>query len=265
MNENKNSEKRSRMSQEDMPRSTLREALTIAEALRDSFAAKDASPLSIAKALNRSPKSSDWRYVTGAAVAYGLTDGAYNSSAISLSDLGRKITTPLDEEERDEALLEAVRRPTILKAFFDKYDGEKLPKDEIARNVLGSFGVPHDRTKEAWEIVKENARLTNLIEDIAGDPYIVIHPTRTNSYVKPSVFPNTTPTIPVKDIPTKVSQSSSIGELLLIPIVEGELGVAISQALQNKAWLKKELGKKIQAFIDAGREVEEELKKEMDM
>lgn len=258
---NNEEKKRERVSQEDMPRSTLREALTIAEALRDSFAAKDASPLSLAKALNRSPKSSDWRYVTGSAVAYGLTNGAYNSSSISLSELGKKITTPLDDEEREEALLEAVRRPTILKAFFEKYDGEKLPKDEIARNVLGSFGVPHDRTKEAWEIVKENARFVNLIEDIAGDPYVVIHPTRTMSYEKP-IKPQNNALGASKEIPLRNHQSSSLGELLLIPIVEGQLGVAISQELQNKAWLEKELGKKIQAFIDAGREVEKELKKE---
>ncbi len=74
--------KRSRVSPSDIPRYSLREALTIAQAITDNFAGQPTSPLQVAMSLNKSPTSSGWRYLSGAATGYGLTSGSYNAEKI---------------------------------------------------------------------------------------------------------------------------------------------------------------------------------------
>lgn len=169
-----NEPKKSReyISQGDMPRCSLADTLVLAKSLRDSFASKGTTPINLAQAVNRSPSSSAWRILTGAAVAYGITSGAYNSSEISLTPLGDKIVNPTEDGADSVALLQAALRPSILKAFYEKYDGQKLPKDDIGKNVLRQFGVPQERTNEAWEVMLENAKLLNILMDVSGSQYI---------------------------------------------------------------------------------------------
>ena len=105
-------------------------------------------------------------------MAYGLTDGAYNASEISLTNLGDKIVNPTEDGEDSVGLLEAALRPSILKAFYEKYDGAKLPKEDIGKNVLHQLGVPQERTNEAWGVVIENAKLLDILTDVNGGQYI---------------------------------------------------------------------------------------------
>ncbi len=161
-----------KFSQGNLPRVTLQETLALANSLRDNFAAKSATPIDLAKSLNRSPSSSDWRYVTGAAVAYGLTSGGYNATSISLTELGRKIVRPEGEGEDKTALVQTALKPQILKDFYTRYDKNKFPRDEIAKNVLISMGVPDVRANEALKIVKENGQFTGILIDVKGELYI---------------------------------------------------------------------------------------------
>lgn len=82
------SQKAKRVSQSDIPRRSLREALTVAQALTDSFASSPTAPHQIAMSLEISPTSSSWRDLTGATVAYGLTKGGYNSDKLHWNNLG---------------------------------------------------------------------------------------------------------------------------------------------------------------------------------
>ena len=66
----------------------------------------------------------------------------------------------------------ALIRPTILKAFYEKYDGSKFPNIDIAKNVLRQLGVPHDRTEEAVKIVIENAKYTGIMTEVGGNQFI---------------------------------------------------------------------------------------------
>ena len=169
---NENEKKFNKMSQGDMPRFPLKEAITIAETLRDNFASQDASPIDLAKSVGRSPTSSSWRFLTGAAVAYGLTTAAYNATSIALTPLGDQIVNPTEEGADKEGLMTALIRPTILKAFYEKYDGSKFPNIDIAKNVLRQLGVPHDRTEEAVKIVIENAKYTGIMTEVGGNQFI---------------------------------------------------------------------------------------------
>lgn len=167
-----NDKKVDRLPQSLIPRVTLKEALSLAEALRDNFAAKSATPLDLAKSLNRSPSSSDWRYLTGASTAYGLTTGAYNAAEVILTEMGRKIVMPTEEGEDKKLLIKSALNPQLLKQFYERYDRNKFPRDDIAKNVIVSMGVPQYRADEALKIIKANGLFIGIIVDIGGNNYI---------------------------------------------------------------------------------------------
>lgn len=167
-----NDRKTNRMSQGEMPRATLKEAMVLSKALVDEFAGEGATPIDLAEAVKRSPSSSAWRFLTGAAVAYGLIDSGYNSRTISLTSLGKKLHMPLDEIEGRAALLTAVLTPSIPKQFYEKYDRNKLPSENIAKNVLRQVGVLHDRLDEAYSIILSNAEFAGITKNLSGSKYI---------------------------------------------------------------------------------------------
>jgi predicted nucleotide-binding protein len=174
MADDANATKQTKVSQADLPALNLASARRVAEGLHDQFAGKSAAPHDLALALNISPTSSSWRVLTGAAVAYGLTQGGYNAQEISLGELGRRIVAPTEEGEDDRALAEAALKPRVLREFFTKYDRAKFPRDDIAKNVLASFSVPKDRLDKALEIVKDNGRLIGAIRDTKTGPFVAL-------------------------------------------------------------------------------------------
>ena len=83
-------EKRVYFKQADFPQSTLQQAQRIASALIDNFAGDSGSPPDVALSLGISPTSSGWQTLTGASIAYGLSDGGINASVIKLTSLGKR-------------------------------------------------------------------------------------------------------------------------------------------------------------------------------
>ena len=166
--------KQSRLLQTACPSVKLAEALAVPQAIKDNFAGQATAPLLVAEACGVTPASSNWRVLTGAAVAYGLTNGAYNSKEISITPLGERIVAPLIEGDSEIALREAALKPTILSEFYHQYDRNKLPKVEIAYNVLQKKGVPAERLENAWNILRANATRTNMLRVIGGNEYIYL-------------------------------------------------------------------------------------------
>jgi len=164
--------KQVRVSQNACPHHTLEEALKIPQAIKESFAGRPADPLLLAQACGYKPASSVWRTLTGSAIAYGLTDGGYNSKEITISPLGERVVSPLIEGDEVAALVEASLRPSVLNDFFTQYDRNKLPREDIAKNVLVSKGVPSERVDVVYDIIRANGRLTNTIQIISGSEYV---------------------------------------------------------------------------------------------
>ena len=80
-------QKQVRIPQGRCPLFSLEDALRIPQAIRQELAGQATVPMMVAKACNISPTSSQWRYLSSAAVAYGLTTGAYNAKEIGLTPL----------------------------------------------------------------------------------------------------------------------------------------------------------------------------------
>lgn len=171
--ETKPKAKRTRRSQSDVPRHSLREALTVAQAITDNFASQPTTPHQIAMALGISPTSSAWRTLTGAAVAYGLTTGAYGSEKIGLQELGRRATAPTEEGDDTKAKAEAALKPKTFAQFFSKYHRNKFPPDNIAKNVLQhDFSIPLDRVDDVLATIKDNGAFVGFIHQTKTGPFV---------------------------------------------------------------------------------------------
>jgi predicted nucleotide-binding protein len=161
----KSDEKRVYFRQSDFPQTSLQQAQKLAAALVDNFAGDSASPPDVAFAIGNSPTSSVWQSLAGASIAYGLTDGGVNASMMKLTSLGKRLVAPEEEGDDVAARREAILKPRILREFFEKYRRAKLPNEVIAVNVLKSLGLPVDRAKTAFEIIKSNGQYAGIIRE----------------------------------------------------------------------------------------------------
>ncbi|WP_444996416.1 hypothetical protein [Aliikangiella sp. IMCC44359] len=164
--------KRSYLKQSDVPRTSLDEALRVPKAILEQYAGEATTPFNVAKAIDLDPKGSQMKVITGSAIAFGLTEGGAQSSSISITELAKTILRPLDEGADLAARKEAILKPRIFGEFLNKYDTHTFPRDDIARNVLISMGVPDDQAEDVRRRIEESAQSMGFIETIKGKKYI---------------------------------------------------------------------------------------------
>jgi len=178
--------KRKYLSQADVPTFSLAKALRVPQALADNYGKSPTRPLRVAEAVGTLPLSSNFRALTGASIAYGLTDGGYNAELISLTSLGRRIVAPTIEGDELAAKREALLKPRVIRDFLTKYNGSRLPTDQIARNVLEELGVPRDRTSGTLHLIIESAKEVGFLRDLKGQIYVDLEGTPTGTIVGPT-------------------------------------------------------------------------------
>lgn len=114
------------------------------------------------------PTSGTFRTLTGASVAYGLTEGGAQADEIALSDLGRRVVAPTHEGDDIAAKREALVKPRVVREFLDKYDSAQLPRNDIGRNVLETMGVPESATERTLKLIVDSAGELGLLTEIHG-------------------------------------------------------------------------------------------------
>lgn len=165
-------QRRPRVSQADVPRIPLSQALRVPRALADHYAKQPAKPLDVAAALDMSPTSGPFRELCGAAVGYGLTDGGPNATQIGLTSVGSRVVAPLEEGDDLAALRQAVLVPSVQKQFLEKYDGNALPAEHIAMNVLEALGVPREAVTRVFGVIVQNAEHVGFLKKIKDKTYV---------------------------------------------------------------------------------------------
>ncbi len=160
--------KRVRVSQSDVPAYSLDDALRVVNAISNEYGKQPTRPVDVATALQMLPTAGPFKMLTGAAVAYGITDGGAQAEMIDLTDLGRRIVAPTEEGDDLAARREALLRPRVVREFLQKYDGSPLPSHAIALNVLESLGVPRERAAKTHDLIVSSAEKLGLLNDING-------------------------------------------------------------------------------------------------
>lgn len=173
------------VSQSDLPRMDLDEALRIPRALNDQYAGQPATPLEVGEAINVQPTTGTFRMLAGASVAYGLTEGTAYAEKIALTALGRRIVAPTEDGDEVTATREAFLKPRITHDFLTKYDGSPLPTDQIAKNVLATMGLPRERGDEALKVIYETADSLGMLVNINGKKYVKLQGAATRRIISP--------------------------------------------------------------------------------
>jgi len=160
------------VSQSDVPANSLEQAVRIAQAIADNYGKAPTRPLRVAEALGMSPGSGHFRMLCGSAIAYGLTEGGYNTEQIALTPLGRRIVAPTREGDDFAARREALLRPRVIREFLSRYNGSRLPAEPIARNVLEEMEVPSTKTADVFALIVESATELGLLRELKGQKYV---------------------------------------------------------------------------------------------
>ncbi|HEY8938163.1 MAG TPA: TIR domain-containing protein [Cyclobacteriaceae bacterium] len=166
--------KRTYIKQSDVPLMSLDEALRIPQAILDHYAGKPSQPIYVAKALNIDPNGSQFKFITGAAIGYGLIEGGAQASAISLTELAKRILRPKVDGTDITAKREAVLMPRIFKDFLTTYDSHPFPRQDIAINVLEDMGVPREKAEEVLQRIESSATSVGFLEEIKGKLYVAL-------------------------------------------------------------------------------------------
>jgi len=165
---------RTKLSQMDVPAYSLEQCLRVPEAIIANYARRPTAPLKVAQAMNIQPKSSNFRMLTGAAIAYGLIKGGAQAPQIELLPLAVRILRPTKDGDEKTARREALLRPKVVGQFLRNYDGNLLPREDIAKNVLVEMGVPDDRSGLVLESILAGARQVGFVQSIKGKEYIYL-------------------------------------------------------------------------------------------
>jgi len=174
--------RRDPIKQSILPHYSLKRSLDVAKAICDNYASKETPPHIVAQAVGYSPTSYNWRLLSGAATAYGLTNGAYKSKGISVTELGQAIIMSTEPGQKEKSLIEAALKPKVLHDFFTKYNRQKFPQKEFAVNVLKTImNVPPERANEIYELIKETGEFVGIITDTKSGKYVSLDIISTSS------------------------------------------------------------------------------------
>ena len=133
-------QKRTYIKQSDVPLMSLDDALRIPQTILDNYAGKATAPLYVAKALNIDPKGAQFRFITGAAISYGLIDAGAQSTAIGITELTKRILRPKQEGSDLVARREAVLLPRVFKDFSYDLRRTCFPKTRHCSKCFGRNG-----------------------------------------------------------------------------------------------------------------------------
>ena len=144
--------------------------------------------------------------------SYGLTVGGYKDELIILTELGRSIVAPKNNQEYESALMEAAFTPVIFEKIYKVLGGKILPADPHMINLLErEFKLPSQISKECLGILKSNGIFTGLIKETI-DGLFVVDGALSPVFASPSIDANL---VPSRDL-VNTSKSSAAEQILVV-------------------------------------------------
>lgn len=156
----------------EFPKDSFEEALQVAQAIEDKNSGNPLPPQEVAIALDRSPGSSAFRILLSSSNKYGLTTGSFNTPRIAITDLGKDIVEPKDEDSRKDATGNSSLKPEMFSKVFNYYKGKKVPEKSFFSNTLvRDFGVPKKHADIFVNVFMANMKYLGLVKDTTTGPW----------------------------------------------------------------------------------------------
>jgi hypothetical protein len=72
---------------------------------------------------------------------------------------------------------EALLRPRVVRDFLTRYNGSRVPTEQIARNVLEEMNGPAAKTGDVLALIVDGARELGLLREVKGQIYVDLEST----------------------------------------------------------------------------------------
>lgn len=180
--------------QAKFPRHSVEKALRIPLAIYEQNAGKPCTVKEAAVFTGATGVSGNFNVEVSSAKKYGFLEGS-GDGKIALQDRARRAIAPQTENDRRDALREAVLNAADLAEVYSHYRGENLPDDEFIRNALTDrFKIPADKVPEFLEVFYESVRAAELLDE-SGERRRLIDVGRDESHrvASPSVAKSAVP------------------------------------------------------------------------
>jgi hypothetical protein len=141
------------------PSITIGDAIDFTTKLREALGKGPYSRDEAAKALGHAKLSGPAARKVAALVHYGLlerTGNAYNQTK-----LAQDIIKPLSDDQKNQAMVTAVRSPRLFEKLLQKYAGQALPT--MLQNVIIREGVSESAANEVVRLFTESIKFSGLL------------------------------------------------------------------------------------------------------
>ena len=146
------------------PRHTVEQALRIPEAILQQNAGNPATPNEAVLFAGGAKLSGPWRVEISSAKKYGFL--RLDGSHLVVEERARKALVPQNENDRRDALRDAVLSAPDISEVYKFYRGEALPDQQFLVNALTDrFGIPADKIDEFLDVFLRSLRAANLLDE----------------------------------------------------------------------------------------------------
>lgn len=145
------------------PAVTLEDALRIPLAIKTNNGGNPWSPDQIGQSVGFKSNRTEFFYLAGGSVAYGLTIGGWKAEKIELSPLGRDVVYPPNPQVEHAKKIEAFLSIEVFKKVLEHYKGSDLPEMKYLANTLErDFAIPPEQHEDFSKIFKANCEFLKI-------------------------------------------------------------------------------------------------------
>jgi hypothetical protein len=155
------------------PRHDVEKALRIPQALYDQNGGKPATANDAVKFSGGTSASGQWRLEISSAKKYGFLE-ATDEDTVAPTERARRAIAPQAENDRLDAIREAVLAAPEISDVYNHYRGENMPDEQFFVNALTDrFKLPPDKVPEFLTIFNTDMHSAELIDEAGERPRFV--------------------------------------------------------------------------------------------
>lgn len=145
------------------PGENLESAVKLLHQVKDAVGFGTASRETIARAAGYSSLNGRSNRVIASLVHFGFLDRS-GAAALRISELGKRVLMPTNDEERTLSIAEAVRRPAFYDKLFARFGGHALPS-MLPHILVREFGVLPNSSEKVAEIFRSSAAFAGMLRN----------------------------------------------------------------------------------------------------
>ncbi len=138
-------------------------AIELLSRVREGVGFGRASRETVAQALGYSSINGTSKRAIAALSHFGLMERS-GSAALVISELGKRILVPRDQEERKSAIAEAAKQPALYQKLFDRFGGHGLP-GLLPNMLVRDFGVLPTSSEDVARFFRESVEFAGLLRN----------------------------------------------------------------------------------------------------